>query len=183
MSCAADSSEARFEVARIVAFEDCMRRAFPFEPKDLRAQRHPFSTTLFFQHNAGLIRDADLLTLEVFAEDPTAQPIPMRIQYHPAPRPGEPLAQSDLTGDQPRGRGDLQFLHSCPLVNESFLLDGVIEFSEFGNRAGDTITGSISARIINARSGQQVAERLSGSFTFTVRSGRPGEDLYDARQR
>ena len=75
-SCAPDTGEARFEVAQVALQQDCMRRAFPFEPTDLRAQRHPGSTTLFFQNNPGPARSADLLSIELFADNPAAQPLP-----------------------------------------------------------------------------------------------------------
>jgi hypothetical protein len=181
-SCGPDAGEASFEVAQVMLQSDCMRRAFPFDPVDLRAQHNPASTTLFFQDNPAPLRRADLLTIDVQAADPTAQPVPLRIARNPAPQPSEPAISTFMPPDVPAARADLQLLKSCPLLDESFILEGELTFTEFGRMPGEQITGSITARILEARSGATVAEQLTGTFSFTIDHGRTSENLYDARR-
>lgn len=182
LSCAPDAGQARFEVTGAERQQDCMQRAFPFEPTDLRAQHHPGSTTLFFQNNPGPIRTADLLTIEVFAPDPTAQPVPLRVEVNADAQPWEPRLSTFIPPDQPAARADLQLLNTCPLVDDSFIIEGTLTFSMFGRDPGDQIKGRLDAKLLDARTGATVAQTLTGTFDFTIDHGRTSENLYDARR-
>lgn len=181
-SCAPDAGEARFEVTQVALQQDCMRRAFPFEPTDLRAQRHPGSTSLFFQNNPGPARSADLLTIELFADNPAAQPLPILVERNPSPQPGEPALAARVPNDTPAARADLQLLNTCPLLDDSLLIEGSVTITEFGRDPGDTIAGQLTAKLLDARTGATVAESLTGTFSFTIDHGRTSENLYDARR-
>jgi hypothetical protein len=182
LSCAPNAGQARFEITGAERQLDCMQRAFPFEPTDLRAQHHPDSTTLFFQHNPGPIRTADLITIEIFAQDPSAQPIPLRVAFNAQAQPWEPRLSTVIPTDQPAARADLQLLNTCPLVHDSFILEGTLTFSMFGRDPGDQIKGRLDAKLLEARTGATVAQTLTGTFDFTVDHGRTSENLYDARR-
>ncbi len=166
---------ARFDVSGIQRHASCLEQAFPLEPSTFDRRRRIDSTGLVMSSRERLELDADLVYLEVFARDAVRNQLGTSIDVDPDLGP-QPTADRTL-------RVEIRLEESCPDLNASFLVRGEVIFESWSASDDERIRGHFDdASIIEARTGKQVADELSGRWHFRAsdRSAFPtfGQDDY-----
>jgi hypothetical protein len=150
---------ARFDVSDIQRHRACLERAFPLEPPTFDTRRRIDSVGVFMLSRVRLQIDADLVYIEVFRPEEIRE------------RLGEPIEVEPDLGPQPSAdrtlRVEVELRESCSELNTTLLVRGDVVFQSFPPDGEGRIRGRFEgASIISARTGDIVAEEVSGRWQF-----------------
>ncbi len=160
-----DDSYARFEVAGVTQYNECLAKVFPYEPYFLTARDRQESVGILLQSEGGGVQGSDVLYFEIFDVA--------------AAKAGETLAFSVPGTLDGQAIGELEVAHSCPDLRESMYLSGEIRFDEFSTEQDEMVVGElIGAGLRSIRTETEIATTLTGSWQIKVHDGQPYEEFY-----
>ena len=168
--CVGREGEGRFEVSGIRKYNDCLERTFPLVPEFMSTGERIDSVGIFLQTKAQLSPAGDLVYIEVFEDvdvgGDTAESF--TFDNRPALEPNFPPEPT------PPVRIKVAPWESCPDSTISLAVEGTVRFDSFGVDSSDRMVGELTeGTIVDATSGEVVAESLTGFWDFAVQVAAP----------
>jgi hypothetical protein len=163
--CAPPDTVATFEASGAQRYQSCIDQLFPFAATFAATRQRIDSTGYFWMASTQPTYDTDLVYLEVYDRQAARNSgnSPVQFVYRP-----ETTGQPMRIEIHPEG--------TCPDANISLVAEGTVRFDTFSDDNGDTVTGQLlSGAIIDARTGETVADTFTGEWDFNVTSGYPAQ--------